>query len=134
MQTVCMLTLISTSVRYNQHSYNLSADSNSSIYFCTLRRIASCCIFYSVNYHSLWFQASFTSPGRLLIGPDLYSNCLHVELLFHCEPLCHMSVLLLSNPRYPHFMNHADIQWPDGADDGRLVTEFHDLWWLSNLI
>lgn len=35
---------------------------------------------------------------------------------------------------YPYFMNHADIQWPDGAGDGRLVTEFHDLWWLSNLI
>lgn len=58
MQTVCMLTLISTSIRYNQHSYNLSAD-NSSIYFCTLRGIVSCCIIYSVNYHSLWFQASF---------------------------------------------------------------------------
>ena len=75
-----------------------------------------------------------TSPGRLLIGPDLYSNLLHVELLCHCEPLYHMSVLLLSNPRHPHFMNHADIQWPDGAADGRLVPEFHDLWWLSNLI
>ena len=45
-----------------------------------------------------------------------------------------MSAVLLSNPRYLHFMNHADIQWPDGADDGRLVPEFHDLWWLSNLI
>ena len=29
---------------------------------------------------------------------------------------------------YPYFMNHADIQWPDGAGDGRLVTESHDLW------
>jgi len=35
---------------------------------------------------------------------------------------------------YPYFMNHADIQWPDGAGDGKLVTESHDLWWLSNLI
>ena len=35
---------------------------------------------------------------------------------------------------YPYFMNHADIQWPDGAGDGRLVTESHDLWWLSKLI
>ena len=35
---------------------------------------------------------------------------------------------------YPYFMNHVDIQWPDGAGDGRLVTESHDLWWLSNLI
>ena len=31
-------------------------------------------------------------------------------------------------------MNHADAQWLDGAGDGRLVTEFHDLCWLSNLI
>ena len=35
---------------------------------------------------------------------------------------------------YPYFMNHADIQWPARAVDGRLVTVFHDLWWLSNLI
>ena len=34
---------------------------------------------------------------------------------------------------YLYFMNHADIQWPDGAGGGRLVTESHDLWWLSNL-
>ena len=35
---------------------------------------------------------------------------------------------------YPYFMNHVDIQWPDGDGEGRLVTESHDLWWLSNLI
>ena len=41
---------------------------------------------------------------------------------------------LVGTVTYPYFMNHADIQWPDGAGDGRLVTESHDLWWLSNLI
>lgn len=35
---------------------------------------------------------------------------------------------------YPYFMNHAEIRWPDGAGDGKLVTGSHDLWWLSNLI
>ena len=41
---------------------------------------------------------------------------------------------LAGTVRYPYFMNHVDIQWPDSAGDGRLVTESHDLWWLSNLI
>ena len=41
---------------------------------------------------------------------------------------------LVGTVTYPYFMNHADIQWPDGAGDGRLVTESHDLWWLSHLI
>ena len=41
---------------------------------------------------------------------------------------------LVGTAAYPYFMNHADIRWPDGAGDGRLVTESHDLWWLSNLI
>ncbi len=41
---------------------------------------------------------------------------------------------LVGTATYPYFMNHADIQWPDGAGDGRLVTESHDLWWLRNLI
>ena len=27
---------------------------------------------------------------------------------------------------------HIEIQWPDSADAGRLVTESHDVWWLSN--
>ncbi|KAF0386851.1 Protein kinase-like domain containing protein [Gigaspora margarita] len=27
---------------------------------------------------------------------------------------------------YSHFMNHADIEWPDGAEDGKLVTKNHD--------
>ena len=41
---------------------------------------------------------------------------------------------LVGTVTYPYFMNHADIQWPADAGDGRLVTVFHDLWWLSNLI
>ena len=41
---------------------------------------------------------------------------------------------LAGTATYPYFMNRTDIQWPDGAGDGRLITESHDLWWLSNLI
>lgn len=41
---------------------------------------------------------------------------------------------LVGTATYPYFMNHADIQWPDGAGDGRLITESHDLWWLSKLL
>ncbi|KAL3157238.1 hypothetical protein ABBQ38_001475 [Trebouxia sp. C0009 RCD-2024] len=41
---------------------------------------------------------------------------------------------IVGKATYPYFMNHVDIQWPDGASDGRLVTESHDLWWLSKLI
>ena len=41
---------------------------------------------------------------------------------------------LAGTATYPYFMNRADIQWPDGAGDGKLVTESHDLWWLSKLI
>lgn len=36
--------------------------------------------------------------------------------------------------KYPYFMSHLDIEWPDGASDGKLITESHDLWWLSKLI
>ena len=41
---------------------------------------------------------------------------------------------LMGTTTYPYFMNYTNIQWPDGASDGKLVTESHDLWWLSNLI
>ncbi|KAL0035626.1 hypothetical protein WJX79_004059 [Trebouxia sp. C0005] len=41
---------------------------------------------------------------------------------------------IVGKATYPYFMNHVDIQWPDGASDGRLITESHDLWWLSSLI
>ncbi|RHZ70234.1 hypothetical protein Glove_274g2 [Diversispora epigaea] len=33
--------------------------------------------------------------------------------------------------RYSHFMNHIDIQWPDGAEDGKLVTKDHDIFMLN---
>ncbi|CAG8525366.1 13799_t:CDS:2 [Ambispora leptoticha] len=32
---------------------------------------------------------------------------------------------------YSHFMNHKNIQWPDGAEDGKLVTTNHDLFMLK---
>ena len=41
---------------------------------------------------------------------------------------------LVGTAKYPYFMTHVDTRWPDGAGDGRLVTESHDLWWLNNLI
>ena len=39
----------------------------------------------------------------------------------------------LGTARYPYFMNHLDIQWPEGASDGKLISEAHDLWWLRHL-
>jgi RIO-like serine/threonine protein kinase len=35
--------------------------------------------------------------------------------------------------RYPNFMNHLDITWPDGANDGELVLPAHDMEWLRRL-
>ena len=32
---------------------------------------------------------------------------------------------------YPMFMNHNDIEWPDGASDGALLKQEHDTWWLK---
>ncbi|DBB08700.1 TPA: hypothetical protein ACH3X3_008235 [Trebouxia sp. C0006] len=39
---------------------------------------------------------------------------------------------LVGTATYPYFMIMQIFQWPDGAGDGRLVTESHDLWWLRN--
>ena len=41
---------------------------------------------------------------------------------------------LVGTATYPYFMNHAEIRWPDGAGDGKLVTRSHDVWWLNDLI
>ena len=34
---------------------------------------------------------------------------------------------------YPLFMNHIDVEWPDGARDGQPIKQEHDLWWLNLL-
>ncbi|RHZ77748.1 hypothetical protein Glove_173g76 [Diversispora epigaea] len=34
--------------------------------------------------------------------------------------------------RYSNFMNHIGIQWPNGAEDGKLVTKDHDLVMLNH--
>ena len=34
---------------------------------------------------------------------------------------------------YPLFMNHIDVEWPDGARDRQLIKQEHDLWWLNLL-
>ena len=39
----------------------------------------------------------------------------------------------LGTARYPYFMNHLDIQWPEGASDGKLIHVAHDSWWLRQL-
>ena len=39
----------------------------------------------------------------------------------------------LGKARYPFFMNHTGLQWPDGAHDGACIAESHDLWWLKQL-
>lgn len=33
--------------------------------------------------------------------------------------------------RYPGFMNHAHITWPDGVFDGEIITKAHDRVWLE---
>ncbi len=35
--------------------------------------------------------------------------------------------------QYPHFMNHAEIEWPKGAEDGRKIEAEHDKHWLHCL-
>ena len=35
--------------------------------------------------------------------------------------------------RYPMFMNHSDIVWPDGAEDGMLIKCQHDIFWLEQI-
>lgn len=35
--------------------------------------------------------------------------------------------------RYPDFMNHQDIAWPDGARDGEFLWPAHDIEWLRRL-
>ena len=39
----------------------------------------------------------------------------------------------LSAQRYPSFMNHAEVIWPNGATDGALIHPEHDLAWLELL-
>lgn len=34
---------------------------------------------------------------------------------------------------YPLFMNHIDVEWPDGARDGQPIKREHDMWWLNLL-
>ncbi len=36
--------------------------------------------------------------------------------------------------KYPFFMNHTDLKWPDGASDGLPITKGHDLSWLQSLV
>ena len=35
--------------------------------------------------------------------------------------------------KYPLFMNHISIKWPDTAEDGGKITEAHDTYWLDAL-
>lgn len=35
--------------------------------------------------------------------------------------------------RYPDFMNHLNIEWPDGARDGEVLLPTHDLEWLKRV-
>ncbi len=34
---------------------------------------------------------------------------------------------------YPFFMNHVDIDWPNGATDGQLILSEHDEYWIHQL-
>lgn len=36
--------------------------------------------------------------------------------------------------RYPIFMNHTELKWPDGASDGLPITQGHALSWLQSLV
>lgn len=36
--------------------------------------------------------------------------------------------------RYPLYINHANIQWPEGASDSKLITKAHDLHWVRVLL
>lgn len=36
--------------------------------------------------------------------------------------------------RYPAFMNHTQIDWPEGASDDELIQMEHDNAWLARLL
>ena len=38
-----------------------------------------------------------------------------------------------TDTRYPYFMNHFDIVWPEGATDGEPLAKEHDLYWLEQM-
>ena len=69
-------------------------------------------------------------------------HALHAAGLLHGD-LCDCNILmatgavylvdfewagLVGTVTYLSFMNHIEIQWPDGAGAGSLATESHDLW------
>lgn len=33
--------------------------------------------------------------------------------------------------RYPCFMNHQDVAWPEGAEDGLPLAVEHDQYWIQ---
>ncbi|CAG8532687.1 15671_t:CDS:2 [Racocetra fulgida] len=40
----------------------------------------------------------------------------------------------VGSAHYSHFMNHVGIKWPDGAEDGKLVTKTHNLTMLNQML
>ncbi len=40
----------------------------------------------------------------------------------------------LGTATYPFFMNHEEIAWPEGAQDGKLIAKEHDKFWVSALV
>ncbi|CAG8775339.1 32322_t:CDS:1, partial [Racocetra persica] len=40
----------------------------------------------------------------------------------------------IGSVRYSHFINHKNIQWPDGAEDGKIVIKDHDIFMLNQTL
>lgn len=34
---------------------------------------------------------------------------------------------------YPPFLNHQEMNWPEGASDGALIATEHDTYWIEQL-
>lgn len=85
------------------------------------------------------------------LAKDILSQCSEaLDILHNCN-ICHgdfrhTNILVQSDRisvidfdwsgevgtvKYPHFMNHADIQWPAGVSDGELISKEHDKHWLE---
>ena len=86
---------------------------------------------------------------------SILDQCTHALTKLHDENLCHgdfrdLNVLVRENGtvcildyewaglegevRYPGFMNHVHITWPDGASDGELIRKEHDIFMMEHSI
>lgn len=84
----------------------------------------------------------------------IQEQCSHALTLLHAEGWCHgdfrsnnilvtgdCKVMVIdfdwagkeNHDKYPSFMNHINIKWPNGASDGLKLQKSHDTWFLEKI-